>query len=293
MKQIGIYSRPLKKNSLYILERIISLFSQCGVEVYLFRFICKDPQLVFAGFKNLKCFASFNDMPPDLDMMISLGGDGTFLETVTYVRDTDIPILGINTGRLGFLADIALEDLEKSIEMIINRRYQTEERSLIQVESSENLGCEFLFGLNDFTLRKSDKATLIKIHTWLDGEFLNSYWADGLIVSTPTGSTAYSLSVGGPIVVPESNNFIISPIASHNLTVRPLVVSADHKITMKVEGANMKHMASIDARSYFFKSKTIFTISKAAFSVKVVKLEGHTFYNTIRNKLMWGIDKRN
>jgi len=293
MKKIGIYSRPLKKNSVHILRRIVSLFSQCHVDVYLFTGILQKPESIFEPGFIPKYYSTHSDMPTDLDMVISLGGDGTFLETVTYVRDKEIPILGINIGRLGFLADIAVEDLEKSIEMIINRRYQTEERSLIQVESSDNVDCDFLFGLNDFTLRKSDKATLIKIHTWLDGEFINSYWADGLIVSTPTGSTAYSLSVGGPIVVPESNNFIISPIASHNLTVRPLVVSANHKITMKVDGDNMKHMASLDARSFFFKSKTIFTISTAPFTVKIVKLEGHSFYNTIRNKLMWGIDKRN
>lgn len=276
-----------------MLERIVTLFQKYDVEIVIFDRICKMSNLNIINKGKISLFSTADDISSHMDMMVSLGGDGTFLETVTYVRDKNIPILGVNIGKLGFLADIEFEDLEQSLEMLIQKRYTVEERSLIQVESSEKVDCDFLYGLNDFTLRKSDKATLIKIHTWIDGEFINSYWADGLIISTPTGSTAYSLSVGGPIIVPESNNFIINPIASHNLTVRPLVVNSDHKITMKVESRTMKHLATLDARSFYFTPDTIFTISKAPFVIKVVKLEGHSFYSTIRNKLMWGIDKRN
>lgn len=291
--KIGLYTRKVNKSFNSRFQDIIKFLLDKGVFLQIHRSVKEQFESEFDKLKNIETFESKNDLHNDIDLMISIGGDGTFLETVTYVQDLDIPILGINSGRLGFLADIAPDDIFPALEEICNRNYNVELRSLIEMRSSTNLECSFNYALNDFTIRKSDKATLIKIHSWLNGEFLNSYWADGLIVATPTGSTAYSLSVGGPIVVPESNNFIISPIASHNLTVRPVVVSADHELKLTVESRTNMHIASLDARSFFFNKKTEFTIRKARFSVKVAKIYGHSYFNTIRNKLMWGIDKRN
>ncbi len=291
--KVGIYSRSIQKEFYPIMENILDFFYQRSIKLQIHsKFVGQLKQNGF-NINNVEEFDHYNNLDPELDMMISIGGDGTFLETVTFIRNRNIPILGINSGRLGFLADIAPENIIEALNDVLVQKYTIENRSLIELETSEPLDCDFQFALNDFTIRKNDQSTLIKIHTWVNGEFLNSYWADGLIISTPTGSTAYSMSVGGPIVVPETNNFIISPIASHNLTVRPVVVNADHKITFHVESRTEKHVASLDARTFFFEKSVEFSVKKAPFCIKVIKIKGHSYFNTIRNKLMWGIDKRN
>jgi NAD+ kinase len=291
--KIGLFARRVNESFYNKFHDIIKFFLEKNVKLQVYHGIREQFKSDFEKIESIDTFDNKRNLQTDLDLMISIGGDGTFLETVTYIQDLDIPILGINSGRLGFLADIAPDDIFPALEEVCNRNYTVELRSLIEMQPSANLDCNFKYALNDFTIRKSDKATLIKIHTWLNNEFLNSYWADGLIVSTPTGSTAYSMSVGGPIVVPESNNFIISPIASHNLTVRPLVVNADHELKLTVESRTDMHIASLDARSFFFDKKIEFRLKKADFSIKVAKIYGHSYFNTIRNKLMWGIDKRN
>ncbi|MFO7863060.1 MAG: NAD kinase [Salinivirgaceae bacterium] len=290
---IGIYSRSIGKSSISVLNKIMTFLTERNVTVFLYKHVCDDDCLSLLEVEPNAWFDSHREVDAHWNMMISLGGDGTFLETVTYVRNKEIPILGVNIGRLGFLADIALNEIEQALAQVYQNKFTIEKRALIKLDASGFIDSSFNYGLNDFTIRKSDKATLIKIHTWINGEFLNTYWADGLIVSTPTGSTAYSLSVGGPIVVPESNNFIISPIASHNLTVRPLVVDSAHEIKMTVESRSTTHIASLDARSFYFERDLTFTLSRADFYINVVKIEGHSFFSTIRNKLMWGIDKRN
>ncbi|PLX20703.1 MAG: NAD kinase [Salinivirgaceae bacterium] len=291
--KIGLYSRKVSHSFYPKFIEIIHFLLDQGVDLQVYKSVLDQVSKDLNNQNNIETFESKNEINKDLDLMISIGGDGTFLETVTYIQDLDIPILGINSGRLGFLADIAPDDIFPALKEVCNSNFQVENRSLIEMESSEKLDCDFNYALNDFTIRKSDRATLIKIHTWINGEFLNSYWADGLIVSTPTGSTAYSMSVGGPIVVPESNNFIISPIASHNLTVRPLVVSADHEIKLTVESRTNMHIASLDARSFFFKKNVEFLLRKSSFTIRVAKIYNHSYFSTIRNKLMWGIDKRN
>ncbi len=291
--KIGIYSRALNKSFLSVVQGIVDLFSINGIQLQIFSKLSTQLKRNNIPIPDHQQFDSHNNVDPELDMMISIGGDGTFLESVTYIRDRDIPILGVNSGRLGFLADIAPAEIQTALAEVLSNNYNVENRSLISMKCSNALKQDFAYALNDFTIRKSDKATLIKIHAWVNGEFLNSYWADGLIISTPTGSTAYSMSVGGPIVVPESNNFIVSPIASHNLTVRPLVINANHEIKLQVESPTKKHIASLDARSFYFEKNDTFILQKAPFCVKVVKIHGHSYFNTIRNKLMWGIDKRN
>ncbi|WP_421918214.1 NAD kinase [Marinifilum sp.] len=239
-------------------------------------------------------FNGYQDLDKDVDFVFSVGGDGTFLEAVTFVRDAGIPIVGINSGRLGFMADIAGDEIPQALTSIFQGNYTIEERSLLQLETLRNgLFSEFNYALNEFTVHKTDTASMITIHTYLNNEYLNSYWADGLIISTPTGSTAYSLSVGGPILIPNTQNFIISPISPHNLTVRPIVVPDHHEITLRVEGRSDSYLASLDSRSCTFESSNELKIKKSDFQIKVLKLRSHSFYGTLRNKLMWGVDKRN
>lgn len=242
---------------------------------------------------SIKTFKTHDELVGNVDYMFSIGGDGTFLETLTYVRDSGIPIIGINTGRLGFLANIAKTEINKAIDSLLHKKIKIEKRSLISVTSKSKLFGEVNYGLNEITILKKDTSSLITINAYINGDFLNSYFADGLIVATPTGSTAYSLSCGGPLVMPCSQNFIITPIASHNLNVRPLVISDDSIITLKVEGRNSNYLVSLDSRSEVIDSSIELTLKKADFSANLIQLENQNFFNTIRNKLLWGLDKRN
>jgi NAD+ kinase len=237
-------------------------------------------------------FESHEDIPNDVQFMFSIGGDGTFLKSVAIVQDYGIPIAGINTGRLGFLANITLENLTSSIEAIFQGHYSIEHRSLIKIALSEGALNGFSSALNEVSIQKR-YTSMITIHTYLNDVLLNSYWADGLIISTPTGSTAYSLSVGGPIVTPDSNNFIISPLAPHNLTVRPVIVPDNKIIKLKVDSRDSSFILSIDSRSEIFDSNLEIIIRRADFTIKTIRIEGNTFYDNLRNKLMWGLDRRN
>ena len=222
--------------------------------------------------------------------MLSIGGDGTFLEAVSFVRNKNIPMLGINSGRLGFLANISSADIEFILDKIFDNEYFIENRALIKLETKDKLFKDFNYGLNDFTIHKNQSSSMITIHAYLNDDYLNSYWADGLIISTPTGSTAYSLSAGGPIVVPNSNNFIITPIAPHSLTVRPMIISDNNILTLKIESRSQNYLASLDYKSEFFNTDVEIKISKADFCIKLVKFKDQSFFETLRNKLMWGLD---
>lgn len=237
-------------------------------------------------------FNSHTDIPDNTDMIFSIGGDGTFLETVSVVREKGIPIVGINSGRLGFLATISQEKLLDSLNAVLNRKFSIEERTLLKLDFPGAKKEDFNYALNEVTIEKVG-STMITIHTYVNDEFLNSYWADGLIISTPTGSTAYSLSVGGPIVIPGSNNIIISPISPHNLTVRPLVIPDEDELTLHVEGRDEKFIVSVDSRSVTLPNKTEVRVKCAEFKIKIIKFENHYYYSTLRDKLMWGADKRN
>lgn len=246
--------------------------------------------------KKLKSVAHFTkgtELKENADILISIGGDGTFLDSVTLVKNLDIPIAGINSGRLGFLANISRDEIEPAIEKIVSKSYSFEERELIQLISPGKLFGDYNFALNEITITKKDSSSMITIHVYLNGHFLNTYWSDGLIISTPTGSTAYSLSVGGPIVVPDAKNFIITPIAPHNLTVRPLVLPNNQELTLKVEGRDENYLVSLDRRYETLPAGVELKIKKARFKIKVIKYDSRTFFETLREKLMWGLDRRN
>jgi len=231
--------------------------------------------------------------PDDLDFLITIGGDGTFLDALTAIGLTNIPLLGINTGRLGFLADISPNEIPSTLEAIAKQKYTIEHRSLLKVTLKTELGIKTPYALNDLTIHKRDTSSMIKIHAYIDDVFLANYWADGLIIATPTGSTAYSMSAGGPIVSPDSNNIIITPIASHNLTVRPLVIPNHHKISLKVESRDSKFLLSLDSRSFVIDETLEINVTTAKYKLPLIKLNHYSYYSTLRNKLMWGVDKRN
>lgn len=242
--------------------------------------------------KPHKTFSSHHDLK-NIDVLISIGGDGSLLDTLMYVRNSGIPILGINTGRLGFLASVAKEDIEKALEMLFQKKYVLDKRSLLRLESKNNLFGELNYALNEVTIHKKDTVSMITIHAYIDGEFLNSYWADGLIISTPTGSTAYSLSCGGPIIAPESESLVITPMSPHNLNVRPIVIPDKSVLKLQIEGRSKDYLVSLDSRSEIVDESFELTIRKEDFSINLVKLEMQNFLSTIRNKLLWGLDKRN
>ena len=227
-----------------------------------------------------------------LDMAISLGGDGTFLHTAAWVGRQNIPILGINTGRLGFLADSNADDIETTIDEIFRHEYIIEKRSVIELESNPPFRGNYNYALNEIAILKRDTSSMISIHTSLNEEYLTNYLGDGLLIATPTGSTAYSMSVNGPIIIPQAKNFVISPVAPHSLTVRPLVIPEDFCIHLKVESRNKNFLVALDGRSEIYPSGSDFTIRKADFTIKLVKRFPHNFYETLRKKLLWGADAR-
>ena len=238
-------------------------------------------------------FTCCDTMTESLDMMFSIGGDGTFLESVSFIKDKEVPIVGINSGRLGFLANISQEDIPLALNAIEEGRYLTEDRTLLEVNSEKDIFKKYNYALNEVTVQKRDSGSMITIKVFINGEFLNTYWADGLILATPTGSTAYSLSLGGPIVVPGSQNFILTPIAPHNLTVRPIVIPDNNEIIIEVAGRTENYLISLDHHFKVVEKNTVLKVKVADFKIKTVRIEGNTFFNNIRDKLMWGFDKRN
>lgn len=243
--------------------------------------------------KEHETFCCAGDLDGKIEFLISLGGDGTLLDTLSYVRDTNIPVLGINFGRLGFLASIGKEEISQMVQALLNRTYVVDKRSLLHLDANIPLFGEVPYALNEFTIHKKDTSAMVKIHTYLNGEFLNTYWADGLIVSTPTGSTGYSLSCGGPVVFPEANNFVITPVAPHNLNVRPLVVPDNNIISFEVEGRSDQFICTLDSRMEIIDSAVQLAVKREAFTLSLLRLDDSNFLHTLRNKLLWGIDARN
>lgn len=246
--------------------------------------------------EELSLFSTHDDLkrsPSEIDLFVSVGGDGTFLSCVEFIRDLDIPMIGINTGRLGFLAEVAVSDFSGMLEQFIAGDYSIEERLLLEVRA---IGCDefnlYPYALNDFTIHKQDSSQVIEIETYIDGSYVSTFRADGLILATPTGSTAYSLSVGGPVLVPNSSSIVVNAIAPHQLTVRPIVVSSTSEIRMRVSGRGKRCMISIDSRSIPVSMDSEFLVKEAPFKMKLVKLSSSSFYSTLRHKLMWGADNR-
>ncbi len=290
--KIAIYARNTTDNVSEHIQLLFNILKELNVEVLIFESFYNFVKTELAIDCNFKTFSSHNDLKDKVDYVLSLGGDGTFLETITFVRDSEIPVLGINTGRLGFLANVAKEEINDAIDSLMNKKFAIEKRTLLNVTNPKDLFGEVNYGLNELTILKKDSSSMIIIHTFINGNFLNSYFADGLIIATPTGSTAYSLSCGGPLVMPGSQNFVITPIAPHNLNVRPLVISDNNIITLKVEGRSPNYLLSLDSRNVVIDSSIELTLQKADFCIHLIQLENQNFYTTIRNKLLWGLDKR-
>ncbi|MDB4133890.1 NAD kinase [Flavobacteriaceae bacterium] len=288
--KVAILGKIFKSEPTEYITKIISLLEKKKVSVFL----------EFEYFKSLKGFisesvSSFNELDKSFDLLISIGGDGTILKAITFVKDLSIPIVGVNTGRLGFLAKIQIENIELVIEEIILKNYSISERTLIEVSTSENNQqlSKLNFALNEITLSRKNTTSMISIDTKLDNKHLNSYWADGLIISTPTGSTGYSLSCGGPIIMPEAENLIINPIAPHNLNARPLIIPDSTEIKIKVNGRENEFLISLDSRITTLSNSNEVIIKKSPFKIKMIELENESFLITLREKLMWGKDKRN
>ena len=241
-----------------------------------------------------KIFINHKDLDRTYDLMITIGGDGTLLRSITYVRDLGIPIMGINTGRLGFLATLKQEMLHSELNKILFGEYDIKERSLLEVSVNNKTNfSDFNYALNEVSVGRKNTTSMIEIKTVLDSEYLNTYWADGLIISTPTGSTGYSLSCGGPIMSPSSQTFSITPIAPHNLNARPLIISDETIIELSVKGREESHLLSLDSKIISLENNTVIKIKKASFKIKLASLQNNSFYKTLRNKLLWGEDKRN
>lgn len=291
--KIAIYGRPFSSGFEKNISALFVLLEKHGVEYFIhepfYEFLRKKEKL---SFQKAGAFRTHDDIIGNADIMFSIGGDGTFLEAVSIVQNYGIPIVGINTGRLGFLADISPEHIEDSLSAILNGQYKVEHRSLVELDLINSPWEGFTCALNEVSIQKR-YSTMITIHTYLDDTYLNSYWADGLIVSTPTGSTAYSMSVGGPIVSPDSNNFIISPMAPHNLTIRPVIVPDHNLIRIEVESRDNSFLLTLDSRTEIIEGKVQMRLKRADFTIKTLRIKDATFYNTLRSKLMWGVDKRN
>ncbi len=289
---LAIFGKSLPDSFLPQVDTISALLKKSGTPFCCFKTL--HDKLLTKGIEmHCQTYSSSEDLPSDTILILCLGGDGTMLETLTIVKERQIPIVGVNTGKLGFLSEIFPHEISKSIDNLLKGNYIIQPRTLIEVLSDDIYIPTYNFALNDFTLRKNDQSTLVQISVSVDGYFLNTYWADGLIISTATGSTAYSMSVGGPILVPESKNLILSPIASHNLTVRPLVIEKNSLIEIFIEGRNNLHVATLDNRNIQVPTRTKFKVRAADFTLDIAQLPDHHFFHTLRNKLMWGIDKRN
>lgn len=242
---------------------------------------------------EVKVFSTSNELDESVDFLISLGGDGTILDSITLVGDKNIPILGINYGRLGFLACIGKDELGMAVDALVNRTFIADKRTLIHLDASIPLFGDTPFGINEFAIHKRDVSPMVKIHTYLNGEFLNTYWSDGLIVATPTGSTGYNMSCNGPIVFPDSSSFVITPVAPHNLNVRPIVVPDNNIISFEIESRSDQIICALDARREIVDKDIQLAIKKETFTVSLLRLNENNFLSTLRTKLMWGVDKRN
>lgn len=286
--RIAIYGRQQSKASIDELKKVISILREKGLEYRLYHELAFELE----GDHSSRVFTNYHDLG-EVDVMLSLGGDGTLLNTLTVIREREIPVLGINTGRLGFLANVSRDRLAAAMDALIGGHLRSEKRMLIQSKSEGVDFQGFSCALNEASLHKKDTSSMVSVKVEVDGTFMNNYWADGLIIATPTGSTAYSLSCGGPIVVPGSENFSITPIAPHNLNVRPMILSSSSRIKIKGAGRDDQFFFTLDSRSYTVSSGTEITLEKAPYSMHILHFDDQDFFSTIRNKMLWGIDKRN
>lgn len=292
--KVAIFGQYYQNDTRPIIKDIFVFFNRNNVELVIeenFLKILYQEEIVGRVYKT---FSSHKDLDSSFDILISIGGDGTILRAATYVRDSGIPMLGVNAGRLGFLAKVQKENIESFLKIVLEKKYSISERALLTMDSNPpNSDIEINFAMNEVSVSRKDTTSMITIETFLNGEYLNSYWADGLIISTPTGSTGYSLSCGGPILTPDVKALVITPIAPHNLTARPLVIPDDTEIKLKVSGREEQYLVSLDSRISFINNNSELIIKKTPFTIKMVEIPEETFLKTLRNKLLWGEDKRN
>lgn len=291
--KIAIYGREFNNSVLPFVQDVFDALQHFGIETLVYKeyyeFI-KDKVKLAIG---VELFTDHLDLENNADVLISLGGDGTLLDTLALVRQSGTPVIGINFGRLGFLASVNKSEIKIAIEALVNHQFTIDKRSLLNIESKHNLFGEENFALNDITIHRRDNTAMMIIHAYMNDEFVNSYWADGLIIATPTGSTAYSLSCGGPIIFPSAQNFVITPIAPHNLNVRPVIIPDDVNLRFEVEARSTKFLVSCDSRTATVDRSVKITINKAGFYVNLIRLNNESYLTTLRKKLLWGIDTRN
>ena len=285
--KIAFHGREVNPQSGRFVERVLGLFKDRGAEILISEKFAESLKIA----RNLPVFNE-NNLPAEIDYFISIGGDGTLLESITYIANREIPVLGINTGRLGFLATISKDETEEAVKSLINKEIKISPRTLIQLDASPALFGSMPFALNDFTIMKKD-SSMIRVEVYVNQDLLNAYWADGIIVATPTGSTGYSLSCGGPLVYPLSESIVITPVSPHNLTVRPIILSDNVELEFRVEGRAKNFQVSLDSRYATIDSGHSLKIRKAPFRVNLVNLNHHHYFSTLRQKLNWGLDIRN
>jgi NAD+ kinase len=290
---IALFGRTVSLENLKYVQRVVDklILKKCRLVIYRPFFDMLQDKMEFP--EEIGYFYNYQDIVGKVDFLFSIGGDGSILDAMTLVRDSGIPIMGINIGRLGFLSSIAKDEILPAIDKVLDEDYQVDSRSLVKLSQPKDLFGELNYALNELTITRKDTTSLIVLHVYIDGMFLNSYWADGLIIATPTGSTAYSLSSGGPILTPGSENFVLTPIAPHNLTVRPVVIPDKSKIRIIVEGREDQLLVSLDSRRAIIYSNFELIVEKADFKVNIVQMKGRDFFMTIREKLKWGLDARN
>lgn len=293
--KVAIFGQYYQNDTRPIIKDIFVFFNRNNVELVIeekFLAILYEQQILE---KKYKTFNSYSDLDQSFDVLVSIGGDGTILRAATYVRNSGIPIIGINAGRLGFLAKVQKENIESFLKIVLNKEYTISERTLLSLEFSPQIPehNQLNFAMNEVTVSRKDTTSMITIETYLNDEYLNSYWADGLIVSTPTGSTGYSLSCGGPVLTPDVESLVITPIAPHNLNARPLVIPDNTELKLKVSGREEQYLVSLDSRIISVSNNAILIIKKSDFKINMVEIPNETFLKTLRNKLLWGEDKRN
>lgn len=288
---IGVFGRKFDSRFSDSIQGLFDLLEAEGFEVVVYEKFCDYLEQHVTLPQDCQFFGTSEELKA-FNILLSIGGDGTILDTINFIRDSNVPVLGINVGRLGFLSTVSLDEIPAAIACLKNKNFTIDSRSLIKIESEAKLG-EFNYALNEVTIHRKDTSSMITVNVWLDDNFISTYWADGLIVSTATGSTAYSLSCGGPISMPNSQNLIITPIAPHNLNVRPLVIPNSGTLKLKAKGRDESFLLTMDSNSFSIDAETEIRLSTADFKLNLINLPGHNFFNAIRNKLMWGADKRN
>lgn len=293
--KIAVFGQYYQNNTYSIVEKVVAFLDQKNIEICFYSVFYHKLLENNVELSNYKTFDSHECLKENFDYLISIGGDGTILRAATFVRDSNLPIIGINAGRLGFLATVQEENIENLLNRVLDNDFSISKRTLVSLQSNPaNSDLEDInFALNEITVSRKDTTSMITIETFINNEYLNSYWADGLIISTPTGSTGYSLSCGGPVIMPTSNCFVITPIAPHNLTARPLIIPDDSELTLKIKGREDQYLVSLDSRMASVSNETVLIVKKTDFFILIVEFPEEGFLRTIRKKLLWGEDKRN